>query len=374
MEPKGRTVKVPYTDFSAQNAGIRLRMTEAFEDVIDSGAFVLGPRLSQFEDRFSQEVGSTTAVGVSNGTCSLRLIVEAMQLEPEAEIITAPNSFFASVASIVKAGAQVRFADVLPDGNLSADSADEVISANTAAVMPVHLAGRPVNMHEFDLILAGSRVEVIEDAAQAVGSSFNDIPVGSWGIAASFSFHPLKTLFCFGDGGIITTRSEALAERLKLLRNHGLSSRDTCEFWSSNCRLDELQAALLLVNLETLQVKIAERRRIASWYNEALSGIVTVPREQQGEFHTYQSYVIQSPERNELLRHLREEGIEALVHYPKPLHLQPAARSWGYARGDFPEAERYCNEALSLPIYPGMPDWHIETVIRSILNFGLNGA
>ncbi len=360
---------VPYTDFPAQNAGVRDELRGAFDEVLDSGHYIQGPNVAAFEREFADFCEAPYATGVANGTCSLHLVLRSMGVGPGDEVITAPNSFFASAAAISLVGATIVFADVNEDSNLDPDAIEAAITDRTRAIMPVHLTGRPVDMVRIQAVADAHDLGILEDAAQAVGSSFQGQRVGSWGTAASFSLHPLKSLHAFGDAGIVTARDERIISDVALRKNHGLVDRGTCAEWSFNCRLDEVQAALLRVQLRNVDAKIAERRRLAHRYHELLRDYVVVPEERKGEVHTYQTYLIQAGDRDALQAHLRANGVEAIVHYATPLHLQPAAADLGYGPGSFPVTERLSNSILSLPLFPGMTVEQQDRVVAEIAAF-----
>lgn len=360
---------VPYTDFPAQNAGVRDELRGAFDEVLDSGHYIQGPNVAAFEREFAEFCEAPFATGVANGTCSLHLVLRSMGVGPCDEVITAPNSFFASAAAISLVGARIVFADVNEDSNIDPDAIEAAITDRTKAIMPVHLTGRPVDMVRIQAIADANGLGILEDAAQAVGSSFRGQKVGSWGTAASFSLHPLKSLHAFGDAGILTARDERIIQDVALRKNHGLIDRGTCAEWSFNCRLDEVQAALLRVQLRNLDAKINERRRLAHRYHELLRDYVVVPEEREGETHTYQTYLIQSGDRDALQAHLRANGVEAIVHYATPLHLQPAAADLGYGPGSFPVTERLSDSILSLPLFPGMTAEQQDRVVTEIASF-----
>ena len=360
---------VPYTDFPAQNAGVRDELRGAFDEVLDSGHYIQGPNVAAFEREFAEFCEAPYATGVANGTCSLHLVLRSMGVGPGDEVITAPNSFFASAAAISLVGARIVFADVNEDSNIDPDAIEAVITDRTKAIMPVHLTGRPVDMVRIQAIADAHGLGILEDAAQAVGSSFRGQKVGSWGTAASFSLHPLKSLHAFGDAGILTARDERIIQDVALRKNHGLVDRGTCAEWSFNCRLDEVQAALLRVQLRNVDAKIAERRRLAHRYHELLRDYVVVPEEREGEIHTYQTYLIQAGDRDALQAHLRANGVEAIVHYATPLHLQPAAADLGYGPDSFPVAERLSDSILSLPLFPGMTAEQQDRVVTEIASF-----
>lgn len=360
---------VPYTDFPAQNAGVRDELRGAFDDVLDSGHYIQGPNVAAFEREFADFCEAPYATGVANGTCSLHLVLRSMGVGPGDEVITAPNSFFASAAAISLVGATIVFADVNEDSNLDPEAIEAAVTDRTRAIMPVHLTGRPVDMVRIQAIADAHGLGILEDAAQAVGSSFRGQKVGSWGTAASFSLHPLKSLHAFGDAGIVTARDERIISDVALRKNHGLVDRGTCAEWSFNCRLDEVQAALLRVQLRNVDAKIAERRRLAHRYHELLRDYVIVPEERDGEVHTYQTYLIQAGDRDALQAHLRANGVEAIVHYATPLHLQPAAVDLGYGPGSFPVTERLSDSILSLPLFPGMTVEQQDRVVAEIAAF-----
>jgi len=360
---------VPYTDFQVQNAEAREELRSAFDEVLDSGHYIQGPNVTNFEREFAEYCESPHATGLANGTCSLHLVLRAMGVGPGDEVITAPNSFFASAAAIALVGAKVVFADVNADANIDPDAIEAAVTDRTKVIMPVHLTGRPVDMVRIQEISDRHGLQILEDAAQAVGSEFRGQKVGSWGTAASFSLHPLKSLHAFGDSGILTAQNAELIESVAMRKNHGLIDRGTCAVWSFNCRLDEVQAALLRVQLRNLDKKIVERRRLAQRYNEMLSDWVVVPEERDGEFHTYQTYMIQAEARDALQVHLRANGVEAITHYPTPLHLQPAAVDLGYKMGSFPVTEQLSHRVLSLPLFPRMTAPQQDITVDAITSF-----
>jgi dTDP-4-amino-4,6-dideoxygalactose transaminase len=361
--------QVPYTGLPQQAAAIKQELVAAFERVVDSGHYILGPHLAQFEERFARYCGSAFAVGVANGTCALQLVWQALGVGPGDEVITAPNSFVATASSIAMTGAKPVFADIGPDLNLDPQRIAEAITPRTRGIVPVHLTGRPARMVEINRIAEKPGLFVLEDAAQAVGARRDGRRVGSWGNAAGFSLHPLKNLFAYGDGGIITTSDGSLRDKLRQIRNHGLRNRECCEFWSGNNRMDEMQAALLLVHLGVLEDWTERRRALAHRYHELMSAEVQVPEEGPGEYCVYQTYVIQAGARDDLQRHLQEHGVEALIHYRTPIHLQPAAAQLGYGPGDFPMAERAAERILSLPLFPAMTHAQQDQVADLIHDF-----
>lgn len=362
-------MKVPYTAFEKRNAPIRQQLIQAFEHVIDSGRYIQGPEVAAFEQEFALFCGAPFASGTSNGTDALHLTLRAIGVGAGDEVITAPNSFIASASTIALVGAKPVFVDVCEDLNIDPTKIEQAITPRTKAIVPVHLAGRPAKMVEINEIARRHNLFVLEDAAQSVGAKLNNKRVGSWGDAASFSLHPLKNLHAYGDAGIITTNDAILIEKFNISKNHGLRNRDQCDFWSFNCRLDELQAALLRVQLPELEHWTEERRELAFRYNRFLKPFVKVPEEAPGEYHVYQTYVVLADRRNELQKFLRDHGVEALVHYPTPIHMQPAAAGLNYLPEDFPVTLQLSKRIMSLPLYPGLTYEQQDIVVELISDF-----
>lgn len=362
-------MEVPYTRFSRHLAPIRNQLTAAFDRVVDSGQYIQGLETVEFEKEFAAYCGTFYASGIANGTCSLHLLLKAIGVANGDEVITVPNSFVASTSTIALTGALPVFVDVTDDLNIDPVKIEQAITARTKAIIPVHLAGRPAKMPAIIEIAQKKGLFVLEDAAQSVGAKLDHVRVGGWGNAASFSFHPLKNLHAFGDAGILTTDDPEIIRHLNVSKSHGLSSRDRCEFWSLNCRLDELQAALLRIQLRQLDLWTDERRRLAFRYHQLLSSFVRVPEEATGEFHVYQTYVVQAERRDALQEFLRRSGVEAIVHYPTPIHMQPAAAGLSYRPEDFPRALQLSKCILSLPLYPGLTEGEQDYVADLFFQF-----
>lgn len=360
---------VPYTALSDEAAALKKEYLAAFEKVLLSGRYIMGPELLAFEQEFAEYCQSPFAVGVATGTDALFLVLRSLGLQHGDEVITAPNSFIASASSIALAGAKPVFVDIGSDGNMDPGSLEASITPKTKAIIPVHLTGRPAKMSMILEIAERYKLFVVEDAAQAVGASLNNRRVGSWGDAACFSLHPLKNLRAIGDGGIITTKHQWLYDHLKQARNHGLINREQCDFWSYNSRLDELQAALLRVQFRHLKYQTEKRRQLALRYNELLRPYVIVPDEGPGEYCVYQTYVILADCRDELKKYLNDSGVEALIHYATPIHLQPAAKYLGYTATSFPRTLKHVSRILSLPIYPSLTHEQQDHVVSTIRDF-----
>lgn len=360
---------VPYSALATEASLVKTELMRAVENVLDSGRYVLGPEVAAFEREFAEYCQTKFAAGVANGTCALHLVLRGIGLDEDDEVITAPNSFIASASSIALAGAKPVFVDIGDDGNMDPQKLEDAITVRTRAVVPVHLTGRPAKMNDILEITRRHDLFVLEDAAQAVGASLNGKRVGSWGNAACFSLHPLKNLHAFGDGGMVTSQDPELLARLAKSRNHGLVNREQCDFWSFNCRLDEIQAAMLRVQLRHLDAWTETRRRLALRYNELLRPYVEVPDEGPGERCVFQTYVIKADRRDALKRHLNEDGVEALIHYATPIHLQPAAKDLGYTAADFPRTMRHVGRILSLPLYPTLTHAQQDRVVELVSTF-----
>lgn len=369
MKALSANIKIPFIDLSLQHKQLKAKLIRAVEQVLDHGQFILGPEVGDFEKRFAEYCGVAYAVGVDNGTSALILVLRALGIGHGDEVITPPNSFISSASCIISAGARPVFVDVSCDYNIDYTQIEKAITPRTKAIIPVHLTGHPAEMTPIMEIADRYDLYVIEDCAQAVGARYSGKGVGSFGKAGCFSFHPLKILNAVGDGGIVTTNDAMLYEKLIKARNHGLRTRDECDFWSGNFRLDTIQAAMLLVKMDYLTGWIECRRNITAFYREHLMDVVTVPEDQSDKYDVYQTFVIQTECRDDLQRYLSEQLIETKVHYPIPLHLQIAAQGLGYKKGDFPVAESLSDRILSLPIYPELTQIQIERVISAIRDF-----
>jgi dTDP-4-amino-4,6-dideoxygalactose transaminase len=358
-------------DIARQHAAIKDELLAAVGKVLDHGNFVLGPEVEEFERRFAELCGTQFSVGVNSGTDALVLALRSLSIGPGDEVITAVNSFVASASCIALVGARPVLVDVRADYNLDPRAVEAAITPRTKAILPVHLTGRPADMDSICSLARRRGLFVIEDAAQAVAAKLHGRPVGSFGDIGCFSLHPLKTLKACGDGGVVVTQSAAVAEKIRLLRNLGLETRENARFWSSNSRLDTIQAAMLLVKLNYLETWTERRRANARFYQKHLAGITEVqapqdPPEMRCVYHTF---VIQADRRDELKQHLASRGIGAQIHYPRPIHLQDAARRLGYREGDFPVAESQARRILSLPVYPELTETDLMRIVSAIRQF-----
>lgn len=364
-----KTLRVPFVDLGRQFAAHEDALAEIFVRVGRSGGYVMGPSVERFEVAAAEYCGVKYALGVANGTDALILILRALEIGPGDEVITAPNSFVASAGAIAAVGAKPVFADIGEDLNLDPGALEASITPDTKAIMAVHLTGRPAEMNAINDIANAHGVKVIEDAAQAIGASYHGKRVGGLGLAAGFSLHPLKNLNVMGDGGLVTTDDGGLYETIKRERNHGLIDRDTVKNWGLNSRLDALQAEIALYKLARLDGWNDRFREIAGSYREGLSGVVQTPSDRPHERAVYHNFVVYAEDRDQLMGHLAERGVETKIHYPVLLHLQPAAADLGYRAGDFPTAEKLASQMMSLPIYPELEEQEIDHVIASIRSF-----
>jgi dTDP-4-amino-4,6-dideoxygalactose transaminase len=339
--------------------------------LVRSSKLTLGSAVDEFERRFAELNGLPYAVGVGTGTDALRLPLELSGVGPGDEVITTPNTFIATVGAVVATGARPVFVDSEDGFVMDPDRIEAAIGPRTRAIVPVHYTGNVADMPTITRVAERHGLIVLEDACQATAASIDGTPVGSWGVVAAFSLHPLKNLNVWGDGGVVVTRSAELAERLRLYRNHGLVNRDEVAVWGVNSRLDALQAVIgnrLIGDVPS----ITERRiRVAARYDAALADVegIRLPVRRNGVRHVYHLYVVRAERRDELLRFLVGAGVEAKVHYPVPVHLQPAARDLGYREGDFPVAERDAKTVITLPAHPYLTDEEIEYTIDRVRAF-----
>jgi len=343
--------EVPYVDLAAQWADERDQLMPIIERVLAEGQWVGGAAVAEFEAEAAKLCGVAHAVALNSGTDALALGMAALGIGPGDEVITPPNSFVASTAAIVQLGARPVFVDVGDDQNIDPARIEGAITERTKAVMPVHLTGRIADMAPILEIAERHGLFVVEDAAQAVGSRYDGRPSGSIGHVGCFSTHPLKNLNACGDGGFLTTDDADIADAVRALRNHGLVTRDTVDRFGQVSRMDTLQAAILAFRLGRLEETIRRRRANAERYRRQLDpDAVFVPPDRACEFNTYHTFVVQVDRRDALQAFLKAHGVGTAIHYPVPIHLQPAAADLGYRAGDFPVAERQAKRILTLPI------------------------
>lgn len=360
---------VPMVDLKKQFNNIKEEVFEIITEILESSQYILGPRVRELERKIAQEHGVGEAIGVASGTDALHLAIEALGIGDGDEVITTPFTFFATAEAILYTGATPVFVDIEPETmNIDAGRIEEAITERTKAILPVHIFGHPADMDAITTIAKRHNLKIIEDCAQSFGASIRGKRTGSFGDAGCFSFYPSKNLGAFGDGGMVLLNDPAVAENVRLLRNHGSRGAYRHESVGFNSRLDEIQAGVLLVKLKRIEEYNEKRRRNASLYRELLCGSVLCPVEQAGNFHVYHQYTIRSPERDEIQKRLRDNDISSVVYYPTPLHLQEAVSFLGYKKGDFPVAEETSEEVLSLPMYPELEESSIRCIADVVNN------
>ena len=363
--------EVPFVDLRAVHLELASEIETAMRGVVDQADFILGSAVQEFEADFASYCGVRAAVGVDSGFSALELALRACGVGAGDEVVTAANTFVATVAAIESAGAKPVLVDVDPiSRNLDPIHLEAAIGPATRAVIPVHLYGRPADMDDITAIAKAYRLAVVEDACQAHGARYRGRRAGSLGDVAAFSFYPSKNLGAYGDGGIVVTDDEEIAERVRLLRNLGSRERYHHETRGFNRRLDTLQAAVVAAKLPNLDRHNARRRAIAHEYCELLAGVdVATPAESHDIECVYHLFVIETVHRDELQRHLHHERIATGIHYPVPVHLQPAYASLGYPGGSFPVSETLARHVLSLPMYPHLPFESVSVVARAVESF-----
>jgi dTDP-4-amino-4,6-dideoxygalactose transaminase len=350
--------KIPLVDVHAEYAPLIPELEARFREILDSGRFIRGPHYWAFQDEAAAHLGVKRTIGVANGTDALVLALDALEIGPGDEVICPAFTFYATAESIARRGATPVFAEIDPVTlNLDPEDVAAKVTSDTRAIMPVHLFGRPLPIEP--LLELG--VPVVEDAAQAFGAP----GVAQLGAVSTYSFFPTKNLFCLGDGGLVATNDEELAERIQMLSFHGSRDKKDFDFVGYNSRLDEVQAGMLRILLPRLDDWNHARREAAARYVElGLGELVGVPEDEPG--HIYHLFVCRSPERDRIRAALDEAGIESAVYYTTPLHLQPALHFLGYEPGSLPVTEKVAADNFSLPLWPGIPPEAQERVVETV--------
>jgi dTDP-4-amino-4,6-dideoxygalactose transaminase len=364
-------MNVPFVDLQAQYHSIKDEVTQAVIGVMERSDFVLGHSVKELEDNFALFCGAPYAVGVDSGYSALEMILRAYAIGPGDEVITAANTFIATALAIWSTGAKPVLVDALPDTYcIDPAKIEAAITPATKAIIPVHLYGQPAEMEPILVIAKKHGLKVIEDACQAHGARYNQQRTGSLGDSAAFSFYPAKNLGAYGDGGMVVTKDADVAEKIKIFRNVGQKVKNEHIVKGFNHRLDTLQAAVLNVKLPHLDAWNAGRRQAAASYDKKLAGLpVIAPKTCPEAEPVYHLYVVRAKDRNGLAAHLNKNGISTGIHYPIPIHLQPAFQDLGYKMGDFPVTERVVDEILSLPMYAELDEEKIQFVVEKIKDF-----
>jgi dTDP-4-amino-4,6-dideoxygalactose transaminase len=357
-------MKVPVLDLKAEYAELRDEILPALDRVCQNAAYVLGAEVEAFEREFADFCGTKHCVALSSGTAALHLGLLALGVQPGHEVITTPNTFLATAEAITYCGATPVFVDIDPaTANLDPNLIERAITPRTRAILPVHLYGRPADMDAIREIASRRNLRVLEDAAQAHGAHYRGRRVGSLAHAAVFSFYPTKNLSACGEGGVLTTDDDQIAKYAAAARNHGQTARYEHEFVGYNYRMDGFQGAVLRIKLRRLYAWTARRQAIAREYRKLLAGArVEIPVDDQRDECAYHQFVIYANNRNSVVKQLAEREIETVIHYPQPVHLQPAYSSLGLPPGTFPQTERACTRVLSLPVHPRLTAEQVEYV------------
>ncbi len=359
-------MKVPFLDITRRIKEHEKEYKKAVEDVLMSGKYILSDNVESLEDELAEYVGVKYAIGVANGTDALQIALDVLDINENNEVITTPFTFAATADTIMHTGAKVVFADIEEDTmNISPKEIEKKITSKTKAIIVVNLFGHSADWDNIKKVLSKD-IFIIEDNAQSLGAFYKNKKTGIFGNISTTSFFPTKNLGGFGDGGMIFTDNEEFYKKAQYLRVHGATRKYHYEYLGYNSRLDELQAALLLLNLKYLDNWNKERRTIASFYNENMKEKFIVPFEKEYAYHIYHQYTIRTDKRDKLKEYLNSKGIPTAIHYPKPLHLHPLFEKYGYERGSLPVSERVADRVLSLPIFPELTEEEREYIVKII--------
>ena len=363
---------VPFVDLRAQYEALRDEIDAGVRRVLESSSFVLGREVEAFEREFAEYVGARFCVGLNSGTAAVQLALQAAGVGPGDEVIVPANTFFATAEAVSTAGATPRFVDCDPaSSNIDPSKIEAAITGRTRAVLPVHLYGQPADLDAVFAVARRHNLLVIEDAAQAHGAEYKGRRVGALGLAGCFSFYPGKNLGAYGEGGAAVSSDARMLQQMRLLRDWGSPRRYEHTLKGFNYRMDGIQGAILRVKMKYIDAWTEARRSRAAVYARHLSDApVQLPRERAGCRHVYHVYAVRTRERQRMQAALQAQGIHTGVHYPIPVHLQPAHADLGYKRGDFPVSEQLADEVLSLPMFPELTDGQVEeicTVVRGVL-------
>ena len=363
---------VPFVDLRAQYASIRPEIQAAVDKVLTNCNFILGNEVAEFEANFARFANARFAIGVSSGLDALRIALAALDIGPGDEVIVPANTYIATALAVTAVGAKPVLVDCdAATLNIDPTLIERAITARTRAILPVHLTGQPADMDPILEIAKRKSLHVVEDAAQAHGATYHGRSCGSMGVMGCFSFYPGKNLGAAGDGGLVTTNDEKLAERLRRLRNYGEAKKYEHVEKGLNARLDTLQAAILNVKLPHLSGWNRSRSSHAAQYQKLLAGYKAVQCQSElpNSTHVYHLFMIQNDRRDSLKQFLQDRGVQTGIHYPTPIHLQKAYADLGYKKGDFPNAEKTSSRILSLPMYAELRDDDIGYVCDQIREF-----
>lgn len=360
-------MNVPFVDLRAQYASIKGEIAPAIDEVLESAAFIMGPQIARFEREYASYIGTRHCVGVESGTAALKLALQALGINSGDEVVIPANTFIASAEAITATGATPVLVDMDDAYLMDASALEAAITPRTKALMPVHLYGQVVPMEPILEVARRHGLRVVEDASQAHGARWQGRRAGSIGDVGCFSFYPAKNLGCYGDGGALVTGDDALAERVRLLQDFGQKKKYVHSIKGDNCRLDSIQAAVLSVKLPHLDAWNDARRAHARRYDERLGELgFPVPKRHSDEAHVYHLYVTEVPGRDAVRERLTERGVHSGIHYPIPIHLQPAYSELAHLKGRFPLTEVAAEGILSLPMFPEMTEAQIDYVVDTL--------
>ena len=368
METKVKQELIPLVDLKSQSRSIKQDVLRRMEAVIDDARYILGQEVADFEAQFAEYCGTSHCVGMANGTEAIHMALRALDIGPGDEVITAGNSFAATAFAIAYAGAEAVFVDIDPrDFNLDASLIESAITDKTKAIIPVHLFGQPARMKEIMEIARRHDLKVIEDSAQAHGAELDGQRCGSFGDIGCFSFYPGKNLGAFGDGGAVVTNDPELAERLRLLRNYGQKQKNRHDTLGFNCRLDTLQACVLLSKMQHIEKWTEQRRQVAAWYREELKDAgLLLPQAHEDSRHVYHLFVIRTRQRERLMASLAEQNIHTGIHYPNPLSTAGSFQDAPTIPMGLPVCTEVANEIVSLPMFPEMTREQVQRVCVAV--------
>jgi len=361
-------MKVPYFDLKTQYAGLREEILEALDRVCRNASFSLGDEVAAFERKFAAYCEAKHCIALNSGTSALHLALLASGIGAGDEVITSPNTFIATAEAIAYTGAKTVFVDIDPlNSNLDPRLVERAITSRTKAILPIHLYGRPADMDALGEIARSHNLSLIEDACQAHGARFRGRRVGALGNSGAFSFYPSKNLGAYGEAGALVTNDDRIAEYCRAARSHGEARRYFHDFIGYNYRMEGFQGAVLCVKLRRLDDWSANRKALAKRYRQHLSAArIAIPQDDPRDECAYHLFVVYIDNRDSVKQQLEERGIGTAIHYPRPLHLQKALANWGYRAGDFPHAERACERALALPLFPEMTEEQVDYVAESL--------
>jgi dTDP-4-amino-4,6-dideoxygalactose transaminase len=370
--PADRVVPVPFLDLKPMHDEVRSAFLEQTARIVDTGGFINGPAVAEFEAAFAGYCGTSLCIGVSNGLDALRLALHALGVGQGDEVIVPANTFIATWEAVSQVGATPVPVDMTGvDYNLDVEAVDAAVTGRTRALLPVHLYGQLADMRALQELARRRDLPILEDACQAHGATRDGLRAGAGGAAAAFSFYPGKNLGAFGDAGALVTDDAAIDSSVRALREHGQTEKYVHRTVGYTARLDTIQAIALGLKLPHLDFWNDQRRAVAAFYGDSLGGVgdLVLPPVPEGSNPVWHLYVVRTAKRDELAQYLRERGIATGLHYPEPPHLSRAYESLGYTQGSFPQTEQFAGELLSLPVYPGMSGQQCAAVIDSVRDF-----